>query len=472
MARIAFIFAPYRHKRFAENLEVVDEDFGVFPPINLAYAAAVAEEAGHAVTIIDANALKIGIDETIRRVRAFAPDYAGFYFSTYMFHDTLAWAKAVKEALGIPILAGGINLGLYPRETMSHRTIDFGIQGDALHALPALLDALEADAEPSGIDGVCYRRGDEIILRPPSDSLPDFDDYPFPARHLLPNDRYYSITSQKRNFTIMMTSMGCPFNCSYCAIAHIPHRKRSAENVLLELETCIRRYGVREVDFFDADFPVDNSRLTAICEGILERNLSFEWSCRSRVTSVNEPLLALMAKAGCQKIYYGIETPNTSSLSIMRKNITPDDVRACLDATSRCGIRSLGFFMTGVPGETRSSLLQTIQYATQLNVDYAQFSRTIAKPCTDLDSELIRRTGKDFWRDYVLGKQPETRMPNPWTGLGEMEIEAWTKLAYYLYYYRPSYIVKALKRIRSGDELRRSVRTAARMLFKGLFFDK
>ena len=471
MARVAFVFAPYHHKRFAENLFVVDEDFGVFPPLNLAYAAAIAEKAGHEVMLIDANALRLTLAETIEKLRQFLPKYVGFYFSTYMFHDTLRWAAGIREKLDVTILAGGINLSLYPEESLSHRVIDYGVVGEALHALPDLLEALEGNRSPRNIPGVCWREHDAVVFEPPRDGDLDFNDFPFPARHLLPNDRYYSITSQRRNFTIIMTAKGCPYSCSYCAIAKIPYRARSVDNVLREIEECARRYNVHEIDFFDADFPLNRKRVVALCEGILELGLDLEWSCRSRVDSVDDGLLRLMHKAGCRKIYFGIETPSETHLRTMKKNITTHRVIKTLAATRAAGIRALGFFMTGVPGETHQSLLRTIFYAISLDLDYAQFSRTIAKPCTDLDSELIERTGKDFWRDYVLGRVEEARMPSPWTEMNGQSVEVWTKIAYYAYYYRPTYIWKALRRMQSFDEFKRSTKTALRMLAKALQSD-
>jgi len=462
--KLAFVFAPYAHKVFSENLRVVDDDFGVFPPINVAWAAAIAENAGHEVIIVDANAEGLTVAQTIERLRQFGPQAVGFYFTTYMFWDTHAWAKSIKAALGVPILGGGINQLLYPRESLSHGVIDYGLSGQGLTALPELLHALETGTTPD-IAGVSYWQGDEVVCHPPSGERPDFDRYPFPARHLLPNSRYFSITSQLRNFTVMVTSMGCHQNCTFCAIAPMIHATRSADSVLAEMQECVERHGVREIDIFDPDFPFRRRRTKQICQGILDRNLRFEWSCRACINSLDGELLELMHRSGCRKIYLGIETSEPALLSLMDKNLTVGRVGEVISDCRRVGIRPLGFFMTGVPGETRTSLLSTIRYALSLDLEFAQFSRTIAKPGSKLAQQLTEELGQDYWRDYIAGVEPERRIASPWCELSEDEVELWTKLAYVAFYYRPVFILRALSQVRSLDELGRGVRTAIRMLW-------
>lgn len=470
--KIAFVFAPYTHKRFSENLTIVDEDFGVFPPINLAWAAAIAEEAGHNVIVVDAMAERLTKAQTIDRLRSFGAELVGFYFSTYMFHDTLAWARAIKGALGVPVIAGGINVDLYPEETMAYRDIDFALAGQAYGTLPAMLEAIEAGKEPSSIPGACWRRGDEIIINEPDRRARAFAKYPLPARHLLPNDRYYSITSQLKNFTIMVTAMGCYQHCSFCPIARIPYQLRPVDAVLDEMEECVKRYGIREIDIFDADFPAPRARTEAICDGILERGLKFEWSCRACVDSLDRELLKKMGDAGCRKVYIGIETPNKRHLQEMKKKLDPSRTKQVIKDALDVGIRPLGFFMLGVPGETKETIAQTVFYSLTLGLEYAQYMMTIAKPGTELHQQIIQATGHDPWRDWVLGLRGEERLPTPWTSLSQEEIEIWGRVAYLLFYYRPWYIAKAIRRFRSLEEVLRSARSAARMLANVAFGER
>ncbi len=469
--KIAFVFAPYHHKRFEENLFVVDEDFGILPPINLAYAAAFAERAGHEVILIDAKAARLTLDAVLSQLREFEPDIMGYYLSTYMFHETLSWIKEIKKAIPVPVVVGGVNCSLYPEETLSHSEIDYLVAGHADAALPALLDAVVNGESPAGLPGVGCRVDGTVTIGEVEHGPVDFDNFPFPARHLLDNSLYYSFVSQRKNFTVMMTSLGCPYDCSFCAIVPVPRGTRSVDSVIDEIDEVYHRHHVREIDFFDASFATSRRRTVELLERIAQLNLDLEFSCRARIDSLDPELLRLMKRAGCRAIYLGLESSSQQILDDVSKSIDPDRSRKVVTQVKEAGIRPLGFFMLGNPGETLSSALHTILYSLSLGLDYAQFSRTIAKPGSGLHRQLVDFTGEDYWREYVLGNAPERRLESPWTQLSQLQIDGLTKLGYYLFYYRPWYIARVLTRVRSPEELARYIRTGVRMLMNTFKFD-
>jgi len=454
---------------------VVDEDFGLFPPINVAYAAAIAERAGHTVRIFDANAdIRLGRaseDQVLTQLQEFRPNAVGLYFSTYMFRDTLAWARRIKARLGCVILAGGVNCSVYPRETLEHPEIDFIVVGHADKSLPALLDALDGGGTIDSIAGVGCKVEGELVVHPAHSEPPDFDAFPWPSRHLLDNSRYYSFISQKRNFTIALTTLGCPHTCNFCAITRMPRGVRSVDNVEAEIREVYDRYGVREIDYFDASFLTSSSRTSRLLEAMARAPSDMEYSIRARVDSIDAHTARALAHARVRQVYLGIESSNDAILSALHKHVQPSTARRAVALLQREGVRPLGFFMLGSPEETLVTAMRTILFAMSLGLDYAQFSRTIAKPNTPLYDLLRTQTGRDYWRDYVRGTAPEERLPSPWTTLTETQIEAITKLAYFLFYYRPWYVVHALRRVRTREEFERSVRTAARMLLRSVYFD-
>src|SRR3989338_8782939 len=130
--KITLVFPPYRHKIFSENLSTVDEEFCLAPPIILAYVAGILEKHGHKVILIDARALNLSKEETLSRLELFEPDIIGFRAETYHFHDALDWIRYFKQHLKVPVISGGINLLLYPKETLSHPEVDYGIIGEAM----------------------------------------------------------------------------------------------------------------------------------------------------------------------------------------------------------------------------------------------------------------------------------------------------------------------------------------------------
>ena len=141
--RLAFEFPPFRYKLHEENLRVAQRYFGLFPALSMAWAAAIAERAGHRTTIIDARTLELDIDATVDRLRKFRPDMIGYMMTTYMFQDTLEWIRAIRRRVPVPVVVGGFNLRLYPTESVAPDEIDFGVVEQALPTLPALLSAFE-----------------------------------------------------------------------------------------------------------------------------------------------------------------------------------------------------------------------------------------------------------------------------------------------------------------------------------------
>lgn len=461
--RIALIFPPYKHKIFSENLKIVDEEFCVAPPIILAYVAAILESAGHKVMLLDARVLSLSKEEALMRISEFKPDILGFRAETYYFHDALEWVKYLKSHLAVPVFTGGVNMTLYPRETLSHEAIDYGIIGEAIKSLPRFISSLENEDGFKDIAGLGYKDKDaHIIINPPDNKFIDFDSYPFPARHLLQNERYHSFISQRRNFTIMLTTTGCPFRCNFCAIP-TAHRVRSPQSVIDEIEVCYRDFNIREIDFFDAILLMPKRRILEIFDQLKKRKLDLEWSCRSRVDVVDDEILREAASAGCRQIYYGIESVDEGVLNGINKNIAPEKVAYAIKLTKKYGIRAMGFFMVGNVGDTPQSVRRTIKFAKNLDLDFIQVCRTIPKPGTGLDKEMIRAKGRDIWREHVLGNEIEERLPTPWSGLTEGEKASLTREFYLRFYFRPKIILRRILQLKSLNELRRYINVGWKM---------
>lgn len=475
--RIALIHTPYKHRKFSENLKVVDEDFTLSPPIILAYVASIIEKAGHNVILIDAHSLRLTKEDVLNRIKIFKPDLLAFRVETYNFHTTLEWIEYLKLSTKLPVIVGGINMDLYPLETMSYKVIDFGLSGEAIYSLGEFLKRFEYDQDYGNVAGLYYRKDGKLLFNPPSKEKISFDDYPFPARHLLPNEVYHSFVSKKKNFTIMLTQTGCPYRCKFCAIASIrkyrvnPYRKRSWENVVREMEICYYDFGIREIDIFDATFFLDKERDIKIFEEMKKRGIKITWTCRSRVDIVNEDVLKEASKAGLRMVFWGIESSEQSVLDSVNKDIKREQTIKAISLSRKYGIKNLGFLMVGNPLESRESVYKTVDFAKKLKLDYVQICRTIAKPKTDLDDELIKLTGIDWWSGYISGKIAEQRFPTPWTDLTHKELEDLLKKAYFRFYFRLSYIARVILNVASINELIRYIRSGIRMLFHYFYTD-
>jgi len=218
---------------------------GVLPPLGIAYIASVLKENGHEVRILDAIAINLTKYEAAREIKDFRPKVVGITAMTSSFKGSLEAAQLARESSAIVVL-GGPHLAAYPKETLSYKYIDFAIVGEGEYSMLELINTLEDGKSPYNIKGLVYRRGNEVFMNEPV-IVSDLDKLPFPARDLLPNDKYSSIIGL-HPVTTMITTRGCPYHCAFCAKqpSDEKYRTRSASNIVDEMELVVKKYGVRE----------------------------------------------------------------------------------------------------------------------------------------------------------------------------------------------------------------------------------
>jgi len=460
--RLALVFNPFKYKVHEENLKIVQKYFGLFPPLSLAWVAQIAREAGHEVIIIDARTLGLSKQDVADRLKKFSPDIMGFMMTTYMFVDTLDWIKYLKDRVNVPVMIGGYNLRVYPKESISHPEIDYGVVEHSIETVPRLLAALEGKGKIEDVAGLVYKSSGEIKVNPPGPV--DFEKFPIPARDLLPNELYAEFPTERKNFTVMVTSLGCPYLCHFCEAGRTEYNPRSPRLVVDEIEECYNKHGIREIDIFDYDFTIDKKRTIDICREIRRREIDVLWACRSRI-DIDKELLTEMKAAGCGRIYYGIESGCQEILDKVNKGITLGQVRETIRNTQELGMKTLGFFLIGAPGETRETIKQTINFAKELKLDYVQFSKCLAKPLTPLWREMVDKEKCDYWQEWILGNEVDRPLDRPWTELSNEDIDKITRAAYISYYARPSFLINAVLNVKSFSEFKRKFFGFLNMVF-------
>lgn len=435
--------------------ESINKVQGVYPPLGIAYVASVLEKEGHDVHILDSQALNLTASETKKRIESIRPDVVGTTCMTSTIRGSFEVLRLAKEVSSeIKTVMGGPHLLIYPKETLENRHVDFGIAGEGEVVAPQLIKALEGRKKMEKINGLVYKKNG-IKFNKPKGCIEDLDSLPFPSRHLLPNNKYFSILSETP-FTTIITSRGCPYRCGYCFKGMFGRepRYRSPENVVDEIEECLQNWNFREIWFYDDTFTIDMERAKMICEEIMKRGLDFKWEAVTRVDRVNKDLLILMKKAGCKRIRYGVESGDQETLDKMKKGITVEQTRKALGWTKEAGMENFCFFMIGYPGETPENISRTLEFSKNPDVDWAMFSNVTPYPSTDL-MRLAHEKGlmpdKNYWRRYTLG-EIDDRIPYIFPGM-----DRWVKKAYMSFYLRPSFILRNLRKIRSPGDLKKYI---------------
>ncbi len=371
-------------------------------PLGLGYIAAVLEEEGNSVEIIDTNVENKSGKELQKRVEN--ADIVGITGMITEFQEVLRIINIVKETKeNIKVILGGPLATTLPKELLQVSQADFIVIGEGEKTIVNLVSAIKQGGNFTNVKGIAYKDGDRIIVANQPEPIANLDTIPFPARHLLDMNRY--LQNHFENFglkikdfgkiksTNLITSRGCPYSCTFCFKDMWGHkwRPRSPENIVKEMALLNQRYGVNGFFFNDDTFVVDKKRVFLFCQLLRDECLDVVWYCNSRVDLMTKELLKAMYDAGCRGIAYGIESGNQQILDSMKKNITLEQITNAIKWAKETGIHVSGYFMIGMLGETKDTIRQTTAFAKELDLDYYGFSLVTPLLGTELYDSAVKR---------------------------------------------------------------------------------
>ena len=376
-------------------------------PIYQAYLAALLLREGVEVGVIDATLDLLDIEGFIKRLRQEKGDICVIETSTPSFPVDIRTMRAVKQELGIPLIAIGPHTSIYHMEIMGdYPFIDYIARGEYEFTVLDLVKHLIEGREVSDVTGITYRADGNVIANEDRPFIRDLDSLPYPNRELYRWKRYHEPEFIALPWITMITSRGCPFKCTYCLWPQVMYgnkfRTRSAEHVVNEMDFCVNRYRPGEIFFDDDTFTIGKERVLGICAEILKRGIEVIWSCMGRVDTVDEEMLSHMYLAGCRKIKFGVETGSQKIMASIKKGIDLAKVTPAFEAAKRSGLEVHGTFMIGSPGETPETVRETIELAKRLPNDSLQFSIATPFPGTEF-YDYCKGNGllvTDDWSNY------------------------------------------------------------------------
>ena len=459
--KVLLISPPYpKDKIFRKSMQNLG---AILPPLGIAYIAAMLEKDSHEVKIIDgpAWATVFGYDfkNLEKDMKDFSPDVIGVSASTSQIEHakrTITIAKAVNK--DCVVILGGPLISAEPKALLGFEDVDYGVYGEADLTFSEILKSIERKESLEGKEGVIWRENSHVRFLKPQ-VITTLDQIPMPARHLLKMEIYRPSPANYRRLpaTTIMTSRGCPYQCIFCSrpTEGTAFRAHSAERVVEEIEQLATKYGIKDIQIFDDTFSLIPSRVEKICQGIIDKKLDVWWNCMTRVDKINPELLNLMKKAGCYEIGFGIESGSDRILQFIKKATTTDAVRKGVKMTKDAGIDVRGFFMIGFPTETKDEILQTINFAKELDVDVAQFMVSTPYPGTEM-WEIAKTNGtiSEDWNSFTF--YAPDKIPFSSNILSDKEILSLYKKAYKSFYLRPKFIFRQLLKVRSLVDVQRN----------------
>ncbi len=365
---------PYG-SNFLPGRQDITTIFNLMPPLGIMSIAAVLEQNGIAVEIIDCYADPAPPEAVVENILTKQPDIVGFSCTTSSFTEGYRVAELIKQRRpDIFTVVGGAHACTIGAPLLdSYPAIDYLVIGEGEQTMLELAHSGARNVD--GIPGIAYRKDGVGTLTVQRELIADLDCLPFPAYHLLPEfpKRYtlplFSFPTAPN--TSIISSRGCPYSCSYCdrSVFARGFRFNSPEYIIEHVAMLNRTYGIRHVFFYDDLFTFDRQRVKRFCELKKQKQLRVTYNCIARLEHVDQELLTLLKDSGCWQVNFGIESGDPDVVRKHRKFFGLDEVGRKLQMVKEAGMRVKGLFMIGLPGEDEAAIRRTIEYALSLPLE-------------------------------------------------------------------------------------------------------
>ena len=444
----------------------------IIVPRTLALMGAVIKKSGHDVGIFDFNVM----DNFPEFLESFKPDVVGISCSTPTIRDALKAAHEVKKYdKSVYVIFGGIHPTALPEKTLKDKNIDVVVRGESEETMPELLKAIKT-GKLSSVKGITYMSKGNIHNTPDRPLVENLDDIPNPDYDIIPMEKYTR--------AYMMTSRGCPFQCVFCG-SHLlfGHRVRfrGAERVVDEMKD-LKKRNFDYVWVTDDTFTLNKKRVHDVCDEIIRRKLKMDWTCLTRVNTVDVKMLKKMKKAGCSRVNFGIESTDPVVIKAIKKSITLEDIKKAFKISRKAKMETAAYLMVGLPKQTWKSVLHTNEVLKIIKPNVTWVNVLVPYPDTEVYMNMkTRGMLKDegqLWEEYRLYTPDGKKSPNilkldeKISGMsGDEIVKAYElltatgrRISINYKIRSPRYILSALFRIRSLGDFKERIKQVKRFL--------
>ncbi|MBI2042689.1 MAG: cobalamin B12-binding domain-containing protein [Candidatus Nealsonbacteria bacterium] len=432
-------------------------------PISLGYLAAYLKQNNVKVDLLDCEVQDLADDSLGNFIKERNPILIGMSCVTSNIIAGHDLAKIIKARFpDIKIIVGGVHATALPQRTLQEfPCFDFIAKGEGELTLLELHNALVCNGDLSGVRGLLFRNGSGFVDTGARPLIENLDSLPFPDRELLDMALYKKTHASRgfsrtvKNIAEVITARGCPFNCIFCAVNVNFNRRvryRSVENIIAEMDECIKKHQTNHFSIMDDTFAFRKDLFYPICDYLKSKKVT--WDCYMRVNLVGEDILKKAVDSGCEKVSFGIESGSERILKLINKQTTIQQIKEAFALCRKTGLRYIDatFMLGNHPLETTEDIKLTMNLIMELNPDFMAFFITVPFPGTELNR--IMKEGnyliQENWNDFILYGGKPSWSYQYFDGDDLLKLQAGLMKRFYL---RPSYILKQLIKIKTPGEL-------------------
>jgi radical SAM superfamily enzyme YgiQ (UPF0313 family) len=374
------------------------EDIAMPPPLGILSIAAILEKRGVDVRVTAADALRWNTEQILAEARSFQTEIIGLTITTENRFETFALARKLKQNFPQALLViGGPHATMAGLDMIAHiPEVDIAVVGEGEETMAELVQWRSAAADPGDlkkIAGIVFRDEGQPHFTGKRAAIADLDPLPFPAKHLIPVEKYQFRWNSGGTWlpaANIMTSRGCPFFCNFCATPITWGRKvrgYSPQRVLAEIRWNMELSGARFIWFFDDTFNYDPRRSEEICDLLIREKLGIRFVAELRIDALSKALLAKMQEAGAEYVSFGVEAGSTRvRRDIIHKQIPDERIYETVAWARELGINTTAFFIFSHPTETWAEAQETLAIISRIR-DQSEISVSILHiyPGTELE---------------------------------------------------------------------------------------
>lgn len=375
------------------------------------------------------------------------------------------------------IALGGNHPSALPQKTYTETNVDFIIQGEGVYTIQRILRG-ERRLNGTITAAVCprdpnYTALDNVLNSYAWDLLPDLKNYRAHTMHCFQD---FENSNDKENFldvrspyVALNTSLGCPYNCSFCMINSVfgksGIRYWSLDVVMGWIDELVQKYSIRNIRLDDELFLLDTKRVETFCDMLIERDYGLNLWCYIRPNAISDNLLTKLKKAGMNWMCPGIESGNTQVRDEVNKKIK-GDIYSVIKSIQDHGINVLGNFMFGLPTDTIETMQQTLDMAIKLNCEFVNFYSTMAYPGSKLyDFEIKNNDGMNLPKEWIgYSQHAYETQPLPTNTLSAREVLEFRDKAFDTYIKNPDYLKNIQKHF--GSDVKNYILYMSKMKLK------